>query len=196
MPHNFNESMGREVAHFKKANQFYREHLSAKNIERCDFSTKEGKIQQRADIDLFFDHNSRRISVSEKKRNKDYGDIYLETYSKYPNTEGWVLHSKADFFAYFFPTRVFWAPFQPIVNFYRDHIAKSIPKTAYENIYKNGFKRSCINSIDININKQNYRIMIIQAYNYISGSSWHTIGFSMPFTVLENNDLDYQLIQY
>ncbi|MFO7659253.1 MAG: hypothetical protein R6W78_19510, partial [Bacteroidales bacterium] len=107
-PHAFPASLRRELQHQAKANRFYAEKLGVKDIVRYNSDSEEDMAYQRKDIDLSFELNGRRLMVSGKFRDHDYGDLYLECYSKYPETPGWMHKSEADFLACFYPERVIW----------------------------------------------------------------------------------------
>jgi len=182
-----------EKENFDTADKFYRKNLGVLKIDRCDFHTETGKHFQQNDIDLWLTLPGRRISVSEKKRNHDFNDLYLETYSKFPDIPGWVVHSKADFLAYFFPERIFWAGFPQIMRFYREGILPQIPLEWFEILRENQPQKSGREKHSIKIAGRTYDISVIQAYNESDGNSWYTMGVSIPFGMLKDNHIRFRV---
>lgn len=191
--HNFYESRKTETKHFTAADIFYRERLGATKIARCDYFTKEGRNFQKADIDLWLNLKTEKISVSEKKRTRDYNDLYLEVYGKFPDTPGWITHSKADFLAYFFPERVFWADFPQIIRFYNEQFAPQFPQELFKRLLNRNPGRNAIEKITVNVAGLSYPVSLIQAYNECDGNSWYTLGVSMPFDMLIDNHIRYRI---
>lgn len=79
-------------------NQFYIEAFpTAKHIEFC-----EDMERQRKGIDKIIHFpNGRFITIDEKKRRTDYGDILLELWSVYEHRKpGWLFYSQCDYIVY------------------------------------------------------------------------------------------------
>lgn len=191
--HNFYESRKTELKHFTDADIFYTEQLGATKIVRCDYSTKEGRNFQKADIDLWLNLKAERVSVSEKKRTRDYNDLYLEVYSKFPDMPGWTTHSKADFLAYFFPERVFWAGFPQIIRFYNEQFAPQFSQELFKKFRYHNRGKNAIEKITVNVAGLSYPVSLIQAYNECDGNSWYTLGICIPFEMLTNNHIKYRI---
>jgi hypothetical protein len=98
---------------------FYRNKLNASEIQRIGYTTRQDKLLQQNDIDLILTIGGRKMSVSEKDRDKDYNDVLIEFYSMYPESKGWMDHSQAQCLAYFFPARVFLINKAQLVEFYK-----------------------------------------------------------------------------
>ncbi len=195
MVHHFHESQKKETAHFATADKFYKEQLEALKIDRCDYNTVSGRKSQQNDIDLWLTLKNRRISVSEKKRAHDFNDLYLEVYSKFPFVEGWTAHSKADYLAYFFPERVFWAAFPQIIRFYREQLLPHIPLEWFEDIRIAWPEKSTQKKQTIKIAGCSYNILLIQAFNRSDGNNWYTMGTSIPFKILKDNHIKFHIYQ-
>ncbi len=62
----------------------------------------EDMERQRKGIDKVIHFNSGyKITIDEKKRRKDYGDILLEIWSQYENNKrGWLYYSQCDYIVY------------------------------------------------------------------------------------------------
>ncbi|HDO06174.1 MAG TPA: hypothetical protein ENG85_00660 [Bacteroidetes bacterium] len=193
--HNFYESRKTETKHFAAADIFYTEQMDATKIVRCDYSTKEGRNFQKADIDLWLNLKTGKVSVSEKKRTRDYNDLYLEVYSKFPDTPGWTTLSKADFLAYFFPKRVFWAGFPQIIRFYNEQLAPRFPQELFKKLRHHNREKNTIEKITVNVAGLSCPVSLIQAYNECDGNSWYTMGISIPFDMLTNNHIKYRIYE-
>lgn len=189
--HNFTKSLQNEVDFWNSADNFYKEKLHAIKIERYDFKSTYGKEMQRKDIDLKLTTEKGIYLVSEKKRSRYFGDLYLESYSKYPNTAGWIEHTEADLFAYFFTETALILNMNQMKNFYFAVLKSNIQTTWYNKIYSNK-EKSLYQKYNISLNGKSYDIYIIQAYNKNGGSEWYTLGFSIPLIVLKDNNIIYK----
>lgn len=194
MAHHFYESRHVETSHFETADRFYRKFLHAVHIERFDYNTAGGKQKQKADIDVTLSLADGTIfTVSEKKRTRDFDDLYLEVYSKFPDVQGWTAGSEAGFLAYFFPKRVFWAGFLQIRRFYRESLCPRLPEEMFLNL-KNGHERQNAKAeIFLKIAGISYPVLLIQAYNESDGNAWYTMGISIPFQMLKDNHIRFKI---
>ena len=118
------ESLEREHQGFERNNRFYADILKASAIKRIGYETAEEKELQRSDIDLVAIINGTQVSISEKDRDVDYNDILIEFYSIYPAVRGWMDNSRAQYLAYFMPSRVFWINKLQLVDFYNRELRK------------------------------------------------------------------------
>lgn len=100
--HQFNKSLGFEKKQIKIADDFYKKNFPKFSIKRVSFDSEIEKEMQRKDIDFFLISDNKTIAVSEKFREKDFNDIYLEFFSKYPNTVGWMENSEAEYWLIFY----------------------------------------------------------------------------------------------
>lgn len=75
----------------------------------CRIELIEDLERQRRGMDKILHFNSGyQISLDEKKRRKDYGDILLETWSQYENLKrGWLYTAQCDYIVYaIMPTQI------------------------------------------------------------------------------------------
>ena len=87
-----------ETVNEKELNSFYLQFFFlAKRVE----NVTDLEIQKKG-IDKFIHcSNGKIISIDEKIRRKDYGDILVETYSNLEQKKyGWIIYSQCDFIAY------------------------------------------------------------------------------------------------
>lgn len=134
--HLFDESLAHEHDCFARNDWFYRNKLNASEIERIGYITPQDKRLQQDDIDLILTIGGRKMSVSEKDREKDYDDILIEFYSMYPVAKGWMDHSQAQCLAYFFPTRVFLINKMQLVEFYKCELQKIQAEKYFDKLIK------------------------------------------------------------
>jgi catechol 2,3-dioxygenase-like lactoylglutathione lyase family enzyme len=97
-----------------RADAFYRDVLGAKIIRRFDRDTDEDMEMQREDVDVLIELKGVEYRVSEKFREHDYEDLYIEIYSKYPDTPGWVITGTPN--ATGFPKESFTGPIDTLIN--------------------------------------------------------------------------------
>ncbi len=193
MAHHFYESRKVETGHFRRADIFYKKQLHALKIERCDYNTPKGKTFQQKDIDLWLILENGRISVSEKKRTRDYNDLYLELYSKYPQAPGWAIHSQAGFLAYFFPERVLWAGFPQIKRFLKESLLPQINPDEWKKLQKTHPENNFHKPAEYKVCGITYSVTLIQAYNETRNNTWYTMGISIPFDMLRDNHIRYRM---
>ncbi len=194
MAHHFYESLKVETTHFETADAFYRFQLHAIKIKRHNYNTSSGKQKQRADIDVSLTlENGETLTVSEKKRTRDFDDLYLEVYSKFPRVPGWTIGSQAAYLAYFFPKRVFWAGFPQIRRFYRESLSPKLPGELFSSLLNEQKKKNACKEYLLKIAGVSYHVMLIQAFNESDGNQWYTMGISVPFQMLKDNHIRFTL---
>lgn len=182
--HQFNISLQKEVQQQARANKFYTEKLKVLQINRYNCNSESHLQFQRNDIDLSIELKGRQIMVSEKFRSFDYGDLYLECYSKYPGTPGWMHHSQADFLACFFPERVLWINKKKLVGFFLNKLWPELPGGWFAKINRELHGRSGIQKQKIDILGRPREFTVIQAFNSSGKDKWHTIGIGLPLEML------------
>ncbi|MDR3286403.1 MAG: hypothetical protein LBT27_03055 [Prevotellaceae bacterium] len=182
--HNFTESLLREQNYHNHADDFYTKHLGATNIVRYNRNTNDDMTMQRADIDVSFTHKSKIINISEKFRAKDFNDLYIEFYSKFPNVRGWLDKSQADYITYFFPTRVFLIDEKKLSEFYKNQLSPTFSEDIFRNLIEQNPNNNAQKQHYIKLQNNKYRVRIIQAYNKTQDAAWYTMGIAIPFNVL------------
>lgn len=190
-PHDFNQSILVESSYHELANNFYIDRLKAEKIIRYTSSSILDLSFQKKDIDVTIIKNGKPIHFSEKFRNKNYGDIYLELYSKYPNKLGWMDSSEADFISYFVPNQVIILNKKSITEFYHTILIPSINLKEIDTFHKNYETKNSTQKIELFTQNYTYYATLIQAFNNTENSLWHTIGISIKL-----KDLDYFKIKY
>ena len=181
MLHNFRQSLQHEREQAEKANDFYTQRLHVNNIKRFSTDSDADMIMQRKDIDLQFDLNDITYLVSEKFRDKDFGDLYIEVFSKYPHTKSWLFTGSPNAILYFTPTHVYWITHKSLQQFCFEKLFPAIPENYYQELYEN---HKPIVSKCILIDGESFALNIIQSHNK-DGAEWETIGVSVDFDMLE-----------
>jgi hypothetical protein len=183
MLHNFKSSLNHEREQTGKADRFYCEVLHATDIKRFNSDSEADMAMQRQDVDLLLTVNDTVFRVSEKFRDRDYGDLYVEVFSKYPHTPGWMHTGSPNAILYFTPETVYWITHKSLSAFCLDVLFPVIPEKWYEELFQS---HKTIIPKQILFNKKFIRINLIQAHNK-DGASWETIGVSAPFSFFEEN---------
>jgi hypothetical protein len=173
----------------KRADDFYLNHLGATDIVRYNHNTKSDMKKQRSDIDVSFRRKGKLIKISEKFRAKDFNDLYIEFYSKFPNTRGWLDKSQADYITYFFPARVFIIDEKSLAEFYKNHLSVAISEDIFNRLVEKYPNRNVQKHTWIKIQNHSYKIQIIQAYNQTEDASWYTMGIAVPFKSLSDFEI-------
>jgi len=183
MIHNFQNSLLYEKHQSQKADVFYREVLKASEIKRFNSDDEHDMEMQRQDVDLLLTINEITYRISEKFREKDFGDLYIEVYSKYPKTLGWLHTGSSNAILYFTPKVVYWITHKSLSSFCLNMIFPLISAEWYNELYTS---HKNILSKSMTLKGKSFTINIIQAHNN-DGKKWETIGISLPFEVLEMN---------
>ena len=181
--YNFKYSLQHEKDQAVKADQFYCNILKATEIQRFNVDSETDMEMQRQDVDLLLTLNGLTYRISEKFRDKDFGDLYVEVYSKYPKTPGWLHTGSPNAILYFTPKSIYWITHKSLSTFCLQTLFPQIPQTWYEEIFHSS---KVIISKQLNINGKTFNLNLIKANNQ-DGSIWVTIGISLPFWVFEEN---------
>jgi len=183
-PHNFWKSLKVERGKAVSADEFYNNVFEVENIIRFDTESERDMDFQRADIDVQLHGWERHSNVSEKFRDTDYNDLYIELYSMYPNVQGWMQNSSADHLAYFFPTRLIWINKKDLISAFEAFVLPSINKAKIEELVTKYPQRNGSLADEISINSSSYKVHYIKSYNKTTSKVWDTIGISVPFHLL------------
>jgi hypothetical protein len=191
MLHNFNQSLLHEREFAKRADNFYREQMNATEILRYNSDDERDMDFQHRDIDVTLTINGKQYNVSEKFRDADFGDLYVEIYSKYPTVFGWIHTGSPDFIAYFVPKSVFLIAHKALRRFCLETLFPLVPQNLLDEIFKSG-QASII--AHIILNGKSEKIRIIQAHNKTDDASWETIGIAAGFNLLIQNGVKIKKI--
>lgn len=193
--HHFDKSLGYEQAKFKLQDAFYLRKFRVDTIHRISFQTETDKQLQRNDVDvvLFRDRDNKVVKVSEKHREKDYGDLLIEFYSKFPHTSGWITHSQADCLAYFVPQKVYWIGIKSLMKFYKRVLKPLISDELFAKQIAQNPKQSRRKSILVTIQGKPTTLTLVQAYNRASqgDTEWYTVSVCCSFEILQDNGVKF-----
>ena len=185
MLHNFTKSLQYEKRQTAHADLFYRDALKVSEIKRFNTDSNADLEMQRQDVDLLLTINGINYRVSEKFRDVDYGDMYLEVYSKYPDTMGWIHTGKPEIIFYFTPLSVYRITHRSLQKFCLEMLFPSLPHPWFKHFYQS--KKTIVYK-NLTIGDKVFKINLISAYNF-EITRWVTIGISLPFEVLIENDV-------
>jgi hypothetical protein len=186
MIHNFELSLMHEREQSKVADSFYRDILKVTEIKRFSSDSETDMEMQRQDVDVLLTLNGITYRVSEKFRDKDFGDLYVEIYSKYPNTPGWLHSGTPNAILYFTPKSVYWITHKSLATFCLGALFPLIPIDYFQELIQSQYS---IITKTIHVNNTPIKINLIQAHNSpTEGKKWVTIGIiSAPFKFFEVN---------
>jgi hypothetical protein len=188
MLHNFKASLNHEREQTARADAFYLNVLKANDIKRFNTDSEADMEMQRQDVDLLLTLNGTTYRVSEKFRDKDYGDLYIEVYSKYPKKLGWLHTGSPDAILYFTPSSVYWISHQSLAAFCFGVLFPLFPKTWFLQLHQS---YKTIVTKKLFLNNRSFTINLIQAFNR-DGVKWQTMGISLPFEFLEENGVKFR----
>jgi uncharacterized glyoxalase superfamily protein PhnB len=190
MIHQFKKSLQHEREQAILADKFYSEVLHATNIIRYNNDTEHDMEMQRKDIDVQVTIKGTSFNISEKFRDKDFGDLYIEVLSKYPHTMGWMHTGSPDAIVYFTPQAVYWITHKSLKAFCDELLFPAIPMAWYEEIHKS---KKTIVSKNLQLKDIDFKVCLIQAHNF-DGKPWETIGVSIGFEVLEHFGVKFRKV--
>ena len=181
MIHNFKKSLQFEREQTEKADNFYRNILKVSDIKRFNSDSEEDMIYQKQDIDVILTLNDKNYKISEKFRFKDFGDLYVEVYSKFPHTMGWMNSGSPDAIMYFTPDNAYWIGHKTLKEFYINKLFAVLKLEWFEYLYNSG---QTLVKKNIVLDNKISNISLIQAHNK-DGKEWKTMGVSIHFDILE-----------
>jgi len=190
MIHHFKKSLQHEREQADLADKFYDEVLHATDIVRFNADSEAHLEMQRKDIDIQATIKGTTFNISEKFRDKDFGDLYIEVFSKYPHTMGWMHTGSPNAIVYFTPQTVYWISHKSLKAFCENILFPAIPTDWYEEIYQS--KKTIVSKV-VTLKDKNCKICLIQAHNF-DGKPWETIGLSIGFDVLENFEVKFKKV--
>jgi hypothetical protein len=182
-------------ANYNRADMFYKNVLKAEIIKRYLYNKEEDREFILKDKNLLIKMNDKESAVSEKSRDQDWNDIYVEIFKKYPYEEGWIKSTEAEYIAYFFPGRVFWAKMEPLRALCYDILCKAIDSGIYKELSYMYPKNSGRLSKTFKINTKTYSFNFIQTYHEDGERSYYSIGISLPFVLLMDFRIDYKIFK-
>ena len=180
---------------YNRADMFYKNVLKAESVKRYLHDKEEDKEFLAKDQSLFMKIADKETTISEKIREQDWNDIYVEIFKKYPHEEGWIKLTEAEHLAYFFPGRVFWAKMEPIKTLCHDILSKAFDSGIYKELYYMYPKNSGRLSKTFKINTKTYSFNFIQTYHEDGENSFYSIGISLPFVLLMDFRIDYKIFK-
>lgn len=191
------ESLEYEKSCFKRQDEFYIR-KGVTGIKRFDYDNPGEKDVQRKDIDLVLTSKTgRTVSVSEKNRPTNYGDLLFEIWSVYEQGKpGWSLTGESDWTFYFVESLR-----NPYVGLFKtcdlhkfiqeNKILEQITPEIWDEFHK---ESKCIKDILIKIKgfSSPVRCSLIKAYN----KGYTTLSLSVPYSVLDGYGLEYWLYDW
>ena len=153
-------------------------------ITRYDYNDPEGREMQKngADLKLTLKDkygNSGNLTISEKFRSSDWGDMFVELYSQYPRVQGWGVTSQGiDFIAYFTPKKLYFVNYGDLLN-----VASDIIFT-----HSIGMHQEISDSIlehNINDYKSIVELKVIPTYTDSNKPAWKGVGVGITWETLK-----------
>lgn len=189
MKYSFETSLINERKHAEKADAFYKNVLQISEIIRYNTDSDSDLKMQLQDVDVLLRLNNISYKVSEKFREIDYADLYIEVFSKYPQKKGWIHHGSANAVLYFTPKTVYWITFKSLSDFCLKTFFPLLPKVWFQELYKSN---KTFFSKEFLFNGKIQKINLIKAQSVSSdGCFWNTIGISVPFLFLKENGVKF-----
>lgn len=185
MEHHFTLSLAHERAQMRIADAFYRDILKVSSMKRFNSDSKADMLMQKQDVDVIIELNGFFYRISEKFRDKDYGDLYVEIFSKYPDTHGWLHTGSPNAILYFTPVSVYWITHKSLSDFCLRTFFPLIPDDWVSQLFDS---HETIMHKKLFFNHQWVDLNLIQAHNNLpDGTSWETIGVAVLFSFFEQH---------
>lgn len=181
MLHRFSKSLELERQQAASADSFYTKVLGARQVIRYASESAQDMAMQRLDIDVTIKVGERIFQISEKFRTRDFDDLYLEVYSKYPPILGWMDTGSPQVLVYFTPSKVHWIAHKELKDFYLLHLKPALDEKWFASLYNSN---DSIVSHKLKLDSITTHIRIIQAHNF-ENKAWVTMGVGIDIDVLE-----------
>lgn len=176
--HDFKDSLQVEQSQFERQDEVYRR-MFGHEPNRLDYD--KYTEAQRDDIDLTITNHAGEVkTISEKYRPIDYNDILFEVFSVFPNDHGWIMKSKADILAYWFPQRLVLLDMKQLVKTFTENKIS-------EQLWLIDSTRKVI---ALRFGNKQFSTWCIRALNKTYSSLSVTLGFSQ----LDRLKINYSLI--
>jgi len=189
------KNMQKFEANYNRADMFYKNVLKAEIVKRYTPGKDEDADFIAKDQNLTIKIADKESTISEKARDQDWNDIYVEIFHKFPDQDGWIRFTEAEYIAYFFPGRVFWAKMEPIKHLCFDILSKAIDSGIYKELSYMYPKNSGRLSKTFKINQKTYSFNFIQTYHEDGENSYYSVGISLPFVLLMDFRIDYKIFK-
>gem|GEM_PF-2282435 len=189
------KNMQKFEANYNRADMFYKNVLKAEIVKRYTPTKEEDFDFIAKDQNLTIKIADKESTISEKARDQDWNDIYVEIFRKYPDEDGWIHYTEAEYIAYFFPGRVFWAKMEPIKHLCFDILSKAVDSGIYKELSYMYPKNSGRLSKTFKINQKTYSFNFIQTYHEEGEKSYYSVGISLPFVLLMDFRIDYKIFK-
>ena len=189
------KNLQKDEANYCRADMFYKNVLKAEIIKRYSFKKPEDSVFIEKDQSLLIRLSDNEYTVSEKNRDQDWNDIYVEIFRKYPEEEGWIKYTQSDYLAYFFPGRIFWAKMESINVLCEEILMKAKESGIYKELQFMYPKNNGRLSKTFKINTKTYSFNFIQTYHQEGEASYYSIGISLPFVLLMDFRIDYKIFK-
>lgn len=185
MKYNFETSLVSERKQAENADAFYRDILKVSEIRRFNNDTPYDLEMQQQDVDVLLTLNGVSYKISEKFREKDYADLYVEVFSKYPHKHGWLHNGSPNAVMYFTPKAVYWITHKSLSDFCLKSLFPIISTGWFDELFKSD---KFILSKQLLFNGKKQKIYLIKAQSDADdGCCWTTIGISAPFSFFVEN---------
>lgn len=184
----FQKSLEYEQSMIPRADEAYLNLFSRPDhelvITRYDYNDPMGRKMQKngADLKLTLKDkygNSGSLTISEKFRSADWGDMFIELYSQYPKVQGWGVTSQGvDFIAYFTPKKLYFVNYGDLLN-----VASDIIFT-----HSIGMHKEISNDV-IKHNRNDYseyiELNVVPTYTDTDKPAWKGVGVCIPWETLK-----------
>ncbi len=191
--HNFNKSLLFERKKADFADNFYHSVLCVSEIRRFNADNEHDMHYQKQDIDVKIKLKEIIYMISEKFREKDFGDLYIEVYSMYPEVDGWMKTGNPDVIMYFTPNNACWISHRSLKYFYDNILLPHLNSEWFCEIFSSG---NTIMNKQIKIENETYKISIIQAHNKKNNDEWKTMGVGIPYSLLDKSGVKYKKFEF
>jgi hypothetical protein len=193
MPHHFNLSSEFEKNWQPIADDFYISKYPDCFIKRYSNNSQEDLDFQKKDIDVTLVIGDRSIHISEKFRKRDYGDLLLELYSKYPTVKGWMNNSEADYIVYITPNIIYTLNKIDLLKWFVNEKFEEKFDLEISNFHTNNKRKSSRKTISFTSSKGNSIVInLIQAYNKTLDADWHTLSIAISWDELEKEGIQFK----
>ena len=178
----FDQSLKTEIKNRAKHIEFYTKVLGMSKYiytkwDAPNYTEREKYRElQRRDVDVLIskDGVDKWWFISEKDRNVDYGDMYIETWSNYDVgiLGSYIKENKSNYILYQTPKGIYWVKHDSnFINVVHD-LHNEVSRSVYDTVVGDNYKYP----VNYHIDKYNLDVKLAKSTSCRNGEIWHSAG--------------------
>ena len=178
----FDQCKNNEIKNRPKHIEFYTKvlglpkHIYTDWDEPDPIKREQYRSLQRVDVDVLISKEGSPCwyYISEKDRNADYGDMYIETWSNYDKRilGSYIKENKSNYILYQTPKGIYWVKHDSNFINVVHNLHNEVPRSVYDKLVGDNYKYP----VKYHIDKYNLDVKLAKSESYRNGEIWHSTG--------------------